>query len=164
MASPHATGVAALVVSQYGQRDPRHPEGLRLAPIETAQRVAYTATEHACPEGGVYHYTRILGSGAVRESDSYCEGDADFNGFYGYGIVKRWQRWAGARQPPDPLPVRQSARGRRRSLPGPAPPAARCCLELRMTRRAKIVCTLGPAVASPRRSSSWSGPAWTSPG
>ncbi len=43
-----------------------------------------TATDHACPPGGVQSYVR---EGRSEEFTATCVGDADFNGFYGDGIV-----------------------------------------------------------------------------
>ncbi len=49
MASPHAVGVAALIVSQYGKADRVHG-GLTLAPSKTENILSSTAVEHACPQ------------------------------------------------------------------------------------------------------------------
>ncbi|WP_308201287.1 S8 family serine peptidase [Carbonactinospora thermoautotrophica] len=84
MASPHAAGVAALIVSAYGTKDPRHPGGLRLAPWQTERILTDTAAERACPEPRLVTYTD---EGRDAEWNAYCEGDAEFNGFYGHGIV-----------------------------------------------------------------------------
>jgi lantibiotic leader peptide-processing serine protease len=74
MASPHATGVAAVIVSQFGERD-KKKGGFGLRPRTTERILEQTAREHACPE------PRLTEFGAL------CEGDADYNGFYGHGIV-----------------------------------------------------------------------------
>ena len=42
------------------------------------------AAEHACPVPPLYSYTNF---GRSAEWDALCEGDLEFNGFYGYGIV-----------------------------------------------------------------------------
>ncbi|MGV8910916.1 MAG: S8 family peptidase, partial [Propionicimonas sp.] len=86
MAAPHAVGVAALIVSEFGTTDRRHA-GLTLKPAETAKRLADSAAEHACPEPRLFHYTRIRGDGSVAQEDALCEGPAKDNGFYGDGIV-----------------------------------------------------------------------------
>ena len=49
MASPHAAGVAALIVSKWGYPDPFHHGTLRLAPFLTEFFLLHTAAEHACP-------------------------------------------------------------------------------------------------------------------
>jgi len=84
MAAPHATGVAALIVSQYGKRDPKHPGTLTLAPDKVEKVLTKTATPRACPNPRTVSYVDV---GRSPEFDATCEGDAKFNGFYGYGIV-----------------------------------------------------------------------------
>ncbi|HEY0540238.1 MAG TPA: S8 family serine peptidase, partial [Actinoallomurus sp.] len=90
MASPHATGVVALIVSRYGQRDRAHG-GLTLSPDRAESILEGTATEHACPTPRAYTYTR-----QVRQADGTyrtvtathtCEGPESHNGFYGHGII-----------------------------------------------------------------------------
>jgi lantibiotic leader peptide-processing serine protease len=83
MASPHATGVAALIVSTYGIKDNKLG-GLRLAPHKTEFVLNETAAEHACPNPPLLTYTN---EGRPAEFNALCEGDLEFNGFYGYGIV-----------------------------------------------------------------------------
>jgi len=83
MASPHATGVAALVVSQYGKKD---KSGLGLDPDKTEAKVLKSATEKACPNPRTYHYTIVRSTGTT-ELDATCEGPKSDNGFYGHGIV-----------------------------------------------------------------------------
>jgi subtilisin family serine protease len=82
MASPHAVGVAALVVSRFGEQDPDHPGTLRLAPWKTESMLLHTAAEHSCP--AVQSYVR---EGRSTEFDAPCPGDLNFNALYGYGIV-----------------------------------------------------------------------------
>lgn len=83
MASPHAAGVASLIVSRFGVAD-RVNGGLRMAPGQVEKQLYATAAEHACPEPRLQTYTN---EGRSAEFDAYCEGDAQFNGFYGYGII-----------------------------------------------------------------------------
>ena len=86
MAAPHAAGVAALIVSQFGHRDRNHG-GLTLAPNRT-QRVLYaSAIDHACPEPRLFRYKRIRSDGTIGRESAYCAGPAADNGFYGHGIV-----------------------------------------------------------------------------
>jgi subtilisin family serine protease len=85
MAAPHAVGVAALIVSQFG-----HGKGndqLGLSPVVTGAKLLLSADNHACPNPRTYHYTRILPTGETVESDATCEGSVRKNGFYGTGIV-----------------------------------------------------------------------------
>jgi lantibiotic leader peptide-processing serine protease len=81
MASPHAAGVAALIVSQYGTADPRHA-GVTLAPQEVRRRLEQTSDEHACPRPRLLNYQ---GLGPI--FNAFCAGTKAFNGFYGHGIV-----------------------------------------------------------------------------
>ena len=82
MASPHAAGVAALAVSAHGKQQGRH--GFGLAPDTVRRIVMGTATEHACPAGGVQDYTDV---GRGPEYTATCNGSKQFNAFYGAGIV-----------------------------------------------------------------------------
>ncbi len=84
MASPHVTGVAALAVSRFGEKDSRHRGGLKLAPWKTELVLTKGAAEHACPVPPLYDYTIV---GRPAEFNALCEGDTNFNGFYGHGIV-----------------------------------------------------------------------------
>ena len=89
MASPHAAGVAALIVSKYGTTDTvsGHQAGLTLAPYKTEGLLTGSARDHACPAGGQYDYRRVLADGSIRTATHVCEGTTDRNGFYGEGIV-----------------------------------------------------------------------------
>jgi len=83
MASPHAAGVASLIVSRYGVRD-WFRGGLTLAPDLVESRLYRTAAEHACPDPRLQSYVQ---EGRDTEFDAYCSGSKQFNGFYGFGIV-----------------------------------------------------------------------------
>jgi lantibiotic leader peptide-processing serine protease len=83
MASPHAVGVAALVVAAQGKRDRRNG-GLTLSPDTVEQVLKRTARDHACPRPRLQTYPDpALGP----DFNAYCEGSKEFNGFYGHGIV-----------------------------------------------------------------------------
>jgi subtilisin family serine protease len=73
MATPHVTGVAALVVSQHGVPDPRHPGGLTMDPDAVERALTGSAHEIACPITAL--------------PTAPCEGSASFNGYYGNGVV-----------------------------------------------------------------------------
>jgi len=83
MASPHVAGLAALVIQAHGTRQ-GHGRGFSLAPDTVAQIIAQTATDHACPAGGIQDYTDV---GRPPEFNAVCEGTTAFNGLYGEGIV-----------------------------------------------------------------------------
>lgn len=90
MASPHAAGVAALIVSKFGVRD-RHHGGLTMSPVAVEAIMKATATKTPCPVPNVFTYTRLRlqpdGSYAPSVSTATCEGTRSSNGFYGKGIV-----------------------------------------------------------------------------
>jgi subtilisin family serine protease len=81
MASPHVAGVAALVVEAHGESD---DGGRVLAPEDVREVLLDTATDHACPAGGVEIYTD---EGRTPDFNAVCEGSTDENGLYGEGIV-----------------------------------------------------------------------------
>jgi hypothetical protein len=83
MASPHTTGVAALIVSEYGERDRVHG-GLTLNPNTVERILLRSAAKHACPTPRLQSYVDV---GRPAEFDALCEGSTRFNGFYGHGIV-----------------------------------------------------------------------------
>ncbi len=93
MASPHVTGVAALIVSQYGTRDPRRG-GLWLSPRKTERILVGSAAEHACPTPALQTYTN---EGRPDEFNALCEGTSAFNGFYGSGIVDAYTAVTGGK-------------------------------------------------------------------
>ncbi|WP_424184271.1 S8 family serine peptidase [Actinokineospora sp. G85] len=84
MASPHASGVAALIVSQYGAYKGK---SVSLAPDKTRAVLEGTAAPIACPTPRTVDYTVV---GRPAEFNATCEGGADFNGFYGNGSVDAW--------------------------------------------------------------------------
>jgi subtilisin family serine protease len=93
MAAPHAVGVAALLISRYGHSDGH--DGWTANPSRVTQLLYRSSTHQACPEPRLFHYERILTTGAVRTTDHLCEGTASFNGFYGHGIVNAYSAVAG---------------------------------------------------------------------
>jgi subtilisin family serine protease len=81
MASPHATGVAALIVSAHGKRDPVHG-GLTMSPGAVERVLTRTARQTPCPFPPIATYPD-------RDPtwNAACEGTLARNGFYGRGIV-----------------------------------------------------------------------------
>jgi subtilisin family serine protease len=87
MASPHAVGVAALIVSTFGKDDWRN-DGLRLHPSITQRVLEDTARERPCPDENPFTYPFDNGTDVPAGTfTATCEGDREFNGFYGFGIV-----------------------------------------------------------------------------
>ncbi|WP_243710788.1 S8 family serine peptidase [Actinomadura sp. KC216] len=87
MASPHAVGVAALIVSKYGKRD---RGGLTLDPRAVEGILRGTATAKECPSPRAYEYvwyTLVDGKWVKNTSTQTCEGSKARNGFFGNGIV-----------------------------------------------------------------------------
>ena len=86
MASPHAAGVAALVVGKYGSRDcARRQDPAR--PKKVEKILLKSATDKACPVPADFTYVRHLPNGTTATSTHTCEGGRRPNGFYGSGIV-----------------------------------------------------------------------------
>jgi subtilisin family serine protease len=84
MASPHATGVAALIVSQYGHRS---GTGISLHPLFTQAYLEASATDSPCMSNqpdGTFSYAFVNRPASFT---SFCEGTPVFNGWYGHGIV-----------------------------------------------------------------------------
>ncbi len=85
MASPHAVGVAALIVSQYGHPDGGKNSGqVTLKPKDVAKKLMSSATDHACPDPALITYTQV---GRPASYDALCEGTTKFNSIWGDGIV-----------------------------------------------------------------------------
>ncbi|MEI7055793.1 S8 family serine peptidase [Nocardioides sp. CCNWLW239] len=84
MASPHAAGVAALIVGEYGHRD---RSGKALSPKKVEKILLKSATDKACPVPADFTYVRHLPNGTTATSTHTCEGGEAPNGFYGSGIV-----------------------------------------------------------------------------
>ncbi len=82
MASPHAAGVAALIVDRFGHHQRRG--GKRLNPDVVRSMLEASATDHACPAGGTESYVE---EGRPAEFDAVCEGTTAENGLYGEGII-----------------------------------------------------------------------------
>jgi lantibiotic leader peptide-processing serine protease len=78
MASPHAVGVAALIVGRLGEASPD------INPNRVQRILQRTATDHACPQPRLHSYADKLRPPSF---DALCVGSREFNGFYGHGIA-----------------------------------------------------------------------------
>lgn len=84
MAAPHASGVSALIVSQFG----KFKGGNASMNPDKVQRVLEgTAFATPCPIPRTVDY---LDEGRDDSYTATCEGGLEFNGFYGNGIVDAW--------------------------------------------------------------------------
>jgi subtilisin family serine protease len=81
MASPHAAGVAALVVAARGRHDVFRG-GLTLSPDVVERVLKRTAQDHACPTPRTFTYPDL-----GPDYTAVCDGSRERNGFYGDGIV-----------------------------------------------------------------------------
>ena len=82
MASPHAAGVAALIVSKYGESQRRG--GFGMDPDKVAAKLFATASKTPCPANPVIDYTQV---GRPPSFTATCVGTAELNNIYGHGIV-----------------------------------------------------------------------------
>ena len=82
MASPHAAGVAALIVSRYGEET--RGGGFGLSPRRVARILQDTATKTPCPANPVIDYTDV---GRPPSYTATCVGTPQLNNIYGHGIV-----------------------------------------------------------------------------
>ncbi|MFD9894332.1 S8 family serine peptidase [Amycolatopsis sp. NPDC059027] len=81
MAAPHATGVAALIISRYGKPS---RGGFGMDPAAVKRVLEGTASQIACPVPRTVDY---LKEGRDASFTATCLGDPAFNGFYGHGSV-----------------------------------------------------------------------------
>jgi subtilisin family serine protease len=83
MASPHAAGVAALIVSRYG--DSSTPQNGKLRPDQVAALLTQTADPQACPTTlpAGYLSTVSVSNGAPQT----CTGGPGYNSWYGNGQI-----------------------------------------------------------------------------
>ena len=82
MATPNAAGVAALIISQYGDFETRNPQKGHLPPTEVESILQITANNQPCPEPGTF-----TGGPGFTTADNDCQGFTGYNNFFGKGIV-----------------------------------------------------------------------------
>ncbi|MEU4543616.1 S8 family peptidase [Nonomuraea dietziae] len=83
MAAPHATGVAAILISRFGRPG---EGGVAMDPAEVERLLYASATPKACPTPRAYVYDYF----GQKETHT-CEGGEDRNGFYGRGVVDAYR-------------------------------------------------------------------------
>lgn len=87
MASPHAVGVAALIISARGSGS---GSSFGLAPSKVEKLLRKTATDTPCDFAGPanpFVYPDLVGADPNVPFEAFCEGKDKLNGFYGDGIV-----------------------------------------------------------------------------
>ncbi|HJR18659.1 MAG TPA: S8 family serine peptidase [Actinomycetota bacterium] len=82
MASPHVTGVVALIIQAHGTPDGNG--GFDLDPDTVFEILTSTATDTPCPDPALLDYTD---EGRPASWTATCEGTTDYNSNYGDGIV-----------------------------------------------------------------------------
>ena len=95
MATPNAAGVAALIISQYGDFTPDNSKKPHMSPQRVESYMQQTANNQPCPEPRTVNYVLAIPvppfpAGAPVPGvapDQTCQGDTGYNNFYGKGIV-----------------------------------------------------------------------------
>ena len=82
MAAPNAAGVAALIISQYGDFSPSNGNKPHMSPTSVESILQITANNQPCPEPN----TVVQGPGFLFPTAT-CYGGAGQNSFFGKGIV-----------------------------------------------------------------------------
>ena len=82
MAAPHAVGVAALIVSEYG-KEQRRGRGRTMDPAKVERILRNSATDVACPSAVISY----IAEGRTADFDAPCIGTPERNSIYGDGIV-----------------------------------------------------------------------------
>jgi hypothetical protein len=82
MATPNAAGVAALIISQYGDFSSNNKNKPHMSPTQVEQILQITANNQPCPNPN----TVTQGPGFTF-STATCQGNTGYNSFFGKGIV-----------------------------------------------------------------------------
>ena len=82
MATPNAAGVAALIISQYGDFETQNLQMGHLPPTKVESILQITANNQPCPEPGTF-----TGGPDFTTADNDCEGYTGYNNFFGKGIA-----------------------------------------------------------------------------
>ena len=82
MATPNAAGVAALIISQYGDFTSSNPNKPHMSPTQVESILQITANNQPCPTPD----TVLQGPGFVFPTAT-CQGSTGYDSFFGKGIV-----------------------------------------------------------------------------
>jgi subtilisin family serine protease len=83
MASPHVAGVAALIISRYG--DANTPQNGKLRPDQVKALLDQTADPQPCPLLLPPGYAAFVGVNDLQPQT--CQGGPGYNSWYGNGLV-----------------------------------------------------------------------------
>jgi subtilisin family serine protease len=83
MATPNAAGVAALIISQYGDFTSNNQNKVHMSPTTVEQYLQQSANNQPCPTPN----TVTEGPGEAGGPTATCQGNTGFNSFFGKGIV-----------------------------------------------------------------------------
>jgi lantibiotic leader peptide-processing serine protease len=83
MASPHVAGVAALIISRYG--DSHNPQNGKLRPGQVEALLQQTADPQTCPTTLPPGYAAFVGTQSG--TPQACQGGAGHTSWYGAGQV-----------------------------------------------------------------------------
>ncbi|MDQ3670729.1 MAG: S8 family serine peptidase [Actinomycetota bacterium] len=87
MASPHAAGVAALIVSKYGTS--KNPQNGKMRPGQVEQYLQHTADPQPCPtEAELVFYEPFPQTNGEPQA---CQGGTGYNSWYGSGEVNAFK-------------------------------------------------------------------------
>lgn len=82
MATPNTAGVAALIISQYGDFSANNPNMIHMPPTTVEQYLAVSANNQPCPTPPT-----VVQGPQVGLPTATCQGDTGYNSFFGKGIV-----------------------------------------------------------------------------
>jgi lantibiotic leader peptide-processing serine protease len=85
MASPHAAGVAALIISRFGNLN--SPQNGKMRPDQVKAFMTQTADPQACPTTLPANYAEFFGVGTESGAFYACTGGPGYNSWYGNGEV-----------------------------------------------------------------------------
>ncbi|MFL6127789.1 MAG: S8 family peptidase [Mycobacteriales bacterium] len=84
MSTPNTAGVAALIISQYGDFTPDNSQKLHMSPTAVESILQITANNQPCPQPRTVSYP---GAPPTLPTSARCNGGTGDNGFFGKGIV-----------------------------------------------------------------------------